>query len=1163
MLATIGLIHADDINVPGDAATIQAGIDLAVDGDQVIVAYGTYSGTGNTNLDFGGKAITVRSASGPPPCVIDCEGMGRVAVFDSGETNSAIFEGFRIENAVHTGDGHDGLGGAILILDASPLIRDCAFISCGSSTRGGAIYTGGNGTRIEGCLFLSCWSETGGAVYCWGTGSTIWDCTFSMNSASYGGGFCAADESDPAISHCHFRGNVAHADGGALFVRWIGSPVVSDCEFERNQAVDRGGAVFCEYNTSPSIVRSTFTENHAPLGAGVFVEFHEPIVRLPIIGGEPIDGNMFEGNTAVTGADLCASQVIPSPVYARNNYFSGIAESPFYVMPQSAFNLDGSVSYLTPITTDVYVTTTGSDFSDGLTWETAFRTITHAQSRILATESTPLTIHVESGIYSRDSTGEVFPIGLLDHVTIVGNSRMTVLEAGLTPYGYPSVIWSILNEASEMIDVQIRGSQVTGIRCIDSRATFFRCFIKGNSGVEGGGFYIEGGSPTIVLCDIRENQAKSGGGLFIDRAAPELDMAQIIQNTAESGGGIYYREEYQQDAHMQVLNSTVIGNIAEVFGGGIHIARGTPDLSGGRDGNRFGQNQAGAGSDLCSAAIPAIPIPATNSRFEGYHSSNYYVSPQSAFDLTGSVDETVPITVDVYVSPDGDDANTGISADQPFKTIRRAMSLVYGTERAPITVHLAGGVYSLDATGEQFPVPVVSHLAILGSDAVETVLDAASGQHGLIGHGNSATHLSNLAIRNAIGNGVMSNLQSSIQILDCVIESNGGSGVECAESSDVTVMDSRIASNQKGIAMWGQCNVQVQDSVLTENTAMGIELFYSEVNLDRCNVSLNGALESWSAGIVGSSVAMLTASQSIISGNLGSGIMIDEDSGASITETLIADNHSSGCALSNSGSSEFSFCTIFNNRSAGIGAAMHDINVSNCIVWGNDAGIVLSYGSQATVRYSDIQRGSGVQPGPGNINADPLFIEGSLGNVYLAQIVSGQSEDSPCVNAGNPSSENPEGTTRTDHQPDTGIADMGWHYLAEPDPTPTPTPTPNPCEFFGVRIEMPLAMYQPGDTCRVDAFVCVPGDRRMTGYPLFVMLYVAGEFFYGPGFTQEIDYYEGEYSAGETAIEIIEPFVWPEGYGSYDGAMFIGAFLDQEMTMILGEFDYFVFGWSN
>ncbi len=134
-----------------------------------------------------------------------------------------------------------------------------------------------------------------------------------------------------------------------------------------------------------------------------------------------------------------------------------------------------------------------------------------------------------------------------------------------------------------------------------------------------------------------------------------------------------------------------------------------------------------------------------------------------------------------------------------------------------------------------------------------------------------------------------------------------------------------------------------------------------------------------------------------------------------------------------------------------------------------------------------------------------------------------------------------------------------------PTPTGTPTPEPTPtftaspsCTRTGVTLSLPASSFTAGETFYLDAMLCNTGTT-LSDTPLFVILDVFGALYFAPGWKafpgQGIDYYLLTIETGNDLLEIIPPFIWPDGAGSADNLRFHAAMTDPEFTLIIGEAD--------
>jgi len=286
------------VDYPYDA--IQQAITAASDGDIIIVKDGTYSGSGNYDISFEGKAIMLASENGPSNCIVDAEAEAGVFVFENQETPSSVLKGFTITGGAARAPFH---GGGILCSGASPLIIDNVVTgnTAGSdgpdsAGRGGGIYSDSDAVIMRNIIHSN-EAYYGGGLYLETFGGACTQNQVSSNSARYGGGMhlsyvqtsivsntiteneAAMGAGGYVIATGALRGNTisnnvasatgAFSYGGGLYLQQSACTVDSNMIW-KNEA-DIGGAVYLYDNSCPKMTNDTLVHNlsKAPFPGGV------------------------------------------------------------------------------------------------------------------------------------------------------------------------------------------------------------------------------------------------------------------------------------------------------------------------------------------------------------------------------------------------------------------------------------------------------------------------------------------------------------------------------------------------------------------------------------------------------------------------------------------------------------------------------------------------------------------------------------------------------------------------------------------------------------------------------------------------------------------------------------------------------------------------------
>jgi len=568
-------LSAQTLYVPsGEYSSIQSAINDANNGDTIVVSAGTYQ----ENINFLGKAITVRSVDPNDPnvaaaTIIDGSNpvdpnIGSVVTFNNGEDANSVLSGFTIQNGSGQTDptvtwriwkGNNGDGGGALCTGASPTITKNVFKNCRAEYGGGGIFCHNNASPV------------------------ITHNTFLNNSAGwYGGAIFGRLQCSPTISNNTFWENQCEYLGGAVYLADRSYSKITNNWFEKNDCkVLHAGAIYYFVSSSPVIACNFFISNTAQTTGSA-------INMGPGTSGVIIN-NYFEGNAARTsnGAAIRASNGA-SDLIANN------------IIVENADVGVSTESGATPIVKNNNVWgNTISNYGGTLGDQTGINGNISADPKIAPQLPKPFTSFFEFNADSpciNTGSNDSVPSWLTSDYD--GTSRIVngVVDMGpqeCRSIGVPqdfNTIQQAINAAQsgdeivvspgfyrENIDFLTKNIRLRSLNFLDSNCVA-QTIIDGND-VNSCIKILSGQNNSTAVAGlwIQNGRGQFGGGIHVGNSiGPMLMYNYITNNTAFKpqgsttggyGGGIDCRNY----AYAEVMNNTIIDNFAEMAGGGVHI----------------------------------------------------------------------------------------------------------------------------------------------------------------------------------------------------------------------------------------------------------------------------------------------------------------------------------------------------------------------------------------------------------------------------------------------------------------------------------------------------------------------------------------------------------------------------------------------------------------
>lgn len=251
------------------------------------------------------------------------------------------------------------------------------------------------------------------------------------------------------------------------------------------------------------------------------------------------------------------------------------------------------------------------------------------------------------------------------------------------------------------------------------------------------GFTISNGVGTSMLvndCGVSRTE-RSGGAIMAFQAYPILSHNRFMNNgisslnddnaalSVQNGGGITLYDdddvEFDEDRDSSGRNTISSREIPDIWN---------------VQNNYFENNSSGNGKNFYTHGFTGT-IDVSGSIFEDIDCEQ---SEVNEFVLHSVEDEAEYLTNDIsgdcldqnifFVNPSsGDDQNAG-TEEEPFKSIRHALTMIRKGDDNTTIVNLSAGRYSFTDNGEIFPIVLPDNVHLIGDERETTVLDANASQ---------------------------------------------------------------------------------------------------------------------------------------------------------------------------------------------------------------------------------------------------------------------------------------------------------------------------------------------------------------------------------------------------------------------------------------------------